>query len=109
MAKRSAEINEHWERLRAIGCIVTGAPYPHIHHCCGGSMLDLGITKGMGCKVSDWLVIPLAPELHSMGPRALHQMGVKTWELIYGRQVDLLEKVRQIIGVDIWAKAGVDR
>lgn len=107
---RPVEIRRHWDRLRELGCIVTGQPNPTIHHCHGGSLRDLGVTKGMGLKTSDWLVIPLAIELHSMGPGAIDgALGVKAWEELHGTQVEYLDRVAELTGVDVWRKAGVDR
>jgi hypothetical protein len=110
MKRRSAEIRRHWDRLREMGCIVTGRPDPTIHHCHGGSMRDLGIQKGIGLKTSDWLVIPLAAELHSIGPNAIDgAMGVKDWEYLYGSQVEYIDEVCRRIGIDVWVNAGIER
>ena len=51
-------LEQYHQLLREIGCIFTGRP-PSLHHprfCVGMSQL-----------ASDWLVIPLAPELHNQG------------------------------------------
>lgn len=103
---RAPDIEAHWGRLRDMGCIVSGRPNPTIHHCHGGSMLLRGITKGAGLKTSDWLVIPLAVELHSIGPSAIDGiMGVPTWEFLYGTQAEYLDRISKTLGVDVWAKA----
>jgi hypothetical protein len=104
---RSAEINAHWDRVRALGCIVTGKPNPTLHHVHGGSMRGIAVS-GMGMKASDWLVIPLDISYHSLGPRAIDgSMGVAEWERLYGRQLDHLKNVCRLLKVDVFAKAGI--
>ena len=112
MAKkgRSAELQRHWDRVAALGCILSNRPDPTIHHCHGGSMREVGVMKGKGQKTSDWLVIPLDALFH-VGQYGidLGHITVPEWEARFGRQVDLLDKVADLLGVDVWAKAGIDR
>ena len=69
-------------------------------------MLERGFTRGMGQKPSDWLVIPLTIELHSMGPHAIDGgFGVESWEAVYGRQADFLDQISDLFGVDVWEMA----
>jgi hypothetical protein len=63
-----------------------------------------GIHRSIGRKTSDWLVIPLAPELH-YGSQGIDRIGVARWELKYGKQADLLDEIVRRTGVDVWARA----
>lgn len=103
----TAAVKRYWDRLRARGCVVTGrTDRVTIHHCHSGSMVDRGVMRGGAQKVSDWLVIPLDVELHSMGPQAIDgSCGVLTWESMYGRQADWIDALVAETGVDVWALA----
>lgn len=107
----TAEIRKHWSRVADLGCCVTGGPIPTIHHCHGGSMLDIGIYRAKGKKPSDWLVIPLAVWLHVMGNEAIDggKLSVREWEARYGTQVAYLDWVCKRLRVDVWARAGIER
>lgn len=100
-------LKAHHRRLREMGCIVTGrTDRVTLHHCHSGSMVERGVMRGMGQKVSDWLVIPLDLYLHSMGPQAIDgACGVLTWEARNGRQADFLDLIVARTGVDVWALA----
>lgn len=103
-----AAIKAHWDRVRALGCIVTGRPNPTLHHVHGGSMA-LYLRKGGGLKTSDWLVIPLCLELHAMDPEGIDAaLGVKAWEAKYGTQLFHLQRVCILTGTDVLALAGID-
>lgn len=92
-----------------MGCLITGTPSCTLHHVHGGSVRHL-VHKGMGQKVSDWLVIPLRAELHSIGPEAIDGgMGVRAWEQKYGAQLAHLDDVCRQLGVNVWRKAGIER
>lgn len=103
---------KHWERVRELGCIVSGTnQFVTIHHCHGGSITDhLGwdASPGMGRRQNHFLVIPLALELHSVGPEAIDgSMGVRKWESIYGTQIDMLKEVNKRLPYNLWAAAEV--
>lgn len=100
----SSEIKKHWSNVNDLGCIITGNPFCELHHCFGGSMRDIGIHKGMGQKVSDWLVIPLSAELHR-GKDGVHS-GVLTFEKIFSTQYQFLCDVSDMLDVDVFKKAG---
>lgn len=99
----SAAVRRHWDRVAAMGCIVTGGPAT-IHHAHGGSLKDRGFHRSTGRKTSDWLVIPLAYVLH-VGDQGIDRIGVLVWEGKYGKQADMLDLVAQRLGVDVWALA----
>lgn len=115
MPKKKAtpkSIKKHWERVSDLGCIITGSPYPTLHHIKGGSVRELGIYKSASQKTSDWLVIPLRYDYH-MGDMGIDTgqpwLTVWDWENSFGTQVELMDKVCQKLGYNCWAKAGVDR
>jgi hypothetical protein len=106
-------LQQHFDAVAALGCIVTGSGYQvTIHHVHGGSiserLAEMGLdpTKGLGLRGhSDWLVIPLTLELHSIGPLAIDGgLGVKRWETLYGKQSDFIDQVGQLIGYSLWSK-----
>lgn len=103
--KPTSEHRKHWERVRGLGCIVTGSKTDvTIHHCHGGSMSDAGFRSGMAQRgASHWLVIPLVAQLHSTGSDAIDGgIGVRTWEEKHGKQTDLLDEVGRRLKVNIW-------
>lgn len=73
---------EHYSRVAALGCIITGETDVEIHHCYG---LQFPVRR------DHRPVIPLAARLHrgSYG-EAIHA-GKEKWESIYGTQEELLE------------------
>lgn len=102
--KRPDEVRDHFQRLVGMGCMLSGKP-PQIHHCKGGSMLEVIGMHGTALKVNDWLTIPLAEEYHE--GRFGIERGVKAWEAAFGTQVSMLIKVCDRTGVDVFARAGV--
>lgn len=110
---RSKAEQHHQDQVRELGCIVTGSGSDvTIHHVHGGSiserLAELGLdpTKGLGMRGhSEWLVIPLTLTLHSLGPTAIDgSMGVKSWETVYGRQADMVDRVGHLLGYSLWKK-----
>lgn len=61
---------------------------------------------GLGQRgMSDWLVIPLVIELHSIGPYAIDgQIGVAEWERKFYLQSDLVDQVGEKIGYSLWQR-----
>ncbi len=105
---RTADVQRYWTQVAALRCCITGREAT-IHHVHGGSMIGL-LQRAGGKKGSDWLVIPLALELHSLGGEAIDgSMGVKAWEAKYGTQLYWLSVTADRIGVDIFSKAGIVR
>ena len=79
----------HWERVRALGCMICQRP-PEIHHITGA---------GMAKRASHWDVIPLCFDHHSAQTplgfgQAVHK-GTRTFEANYGTQLEMLNKVRE--------------
>lgn len=104
----TAEIQRHWGRVIALGCIVTGAKHGiTIHHPHGGSMKTRGVHRSFGRKTSDWLVIPLHESIHT-GPGGIDgfpRPSVAEWESRFGRQADMVDAVCERLGLDLWALA----
>lgn len=99
----SAEIRRHWTRVAALGCLITRRPAV-ICHCHGPSLRerDPRFLKPKGKKMpwGDWLVIPLAPELHW-----LMDNDPAAFEQACGTPAQLLDIVAERTGVDVWARA----
>jgi len=106
----TAEIKRHWGRVAGLDCLISCRPSPTLHHCHGGSMREAGVMRAKGRKTSNWLVIPIDAEFHT-GRLGIDSGGftVAEWERRFGRQADFLDKVCALLGVDVWAKAGVKR
>lgn len=91
--KLPCSVTEHEKRLRTLGCILTGAKPPTLHHARGGSMaVSLFGTPGVGQKQNHALQIPLARALHvgQQGIDCRINGGVETWEKKWMPQVRLL-------------------
>ena len=90
----SAE-RRHLSKVAALGCIVCrrqgyGESPAEIHHPRS--------LAGMGQKAPHSHAIPLCPPHHRTGGHgvAIHA-GQRTWESIYGTELELLEEVRRLI------------
>lgn len=94
---------KHFERLLGLRCIVTGCEGVTRHHIVGGSVqARLGVRGSK--KHSDWLALPLIPELHQ-GRLGIHTIGVDEWEAEYGTQVELIDQLGRQLGLDLWELA----
>lgn len=97
MAKKRATKAErdHMSKVADIGCIAClnmgfpGTPAA-VHHITTGT--------GMGQRSSHYHVLPLCGPHHQTGGHgiAIHA-GVKTWEGVYGTELELLEQVRGLL------------
>ena len=106
----TAEEKRHWDRVRALGCIVTKrTDRVTLHHVHSGSIARMGINRG-STRSNHWLVIPLHPDLHCVGPHAIDgSCGVLTWEMTFGTQVEHLDRVSRLLGYNVWKRGGVER
>lgn len=106
-----AAVKRHWNRVRALGCIVTGSRHNvTLHHPHGGSMKLRGVHRGEGMKTSWWLVIPLREDLHT-GPGGIDgfpRPPVEEWEAKHGPQAGMVDKVGALLGMDLWALAAAE-
>lgn len=97
----TAAIKRYWSRVAANGCIVTGRP-AHIAHVVGKRSVTERIQepkpKGKKLPRHDWLVLPLAPELHYM-----LDYDPEAFERAYGPVAALVDKLAARLGVDVWA------
>lgn len=106
----TAAVKRYWTRLVEGGCIITGRP-AEIAHCHGGSIVErMGEPKAKGKKLPryDWLVLPLAPEYHRIGPYAL-DWCVEAWESRNGSQASHIDRLCERFGLDLWALANEGR
>lgn len=102
------DIKAYHARVRAIGCLISGSEKPTLHHVHGGSCSSF--TKpGMSQRSNHYLVIPLAAKYHCLPGGIDGGMGVLSWERQYGRQLDMLLEVERLLGVDVFALAGIAR
>ncbi len=104
----TAEVRRHWTKVAELGCILTGRP-AEIAHCHGGSIKLLGseFHPGWGQKQNDWLVLPLAPEIHRIGPKSLDGGSVDEWEDHWDLQIKLLLELSWQVGYSVYKKAGI--
>lgn len=110
------EIREHWERIRSLGCMVTfvTGDTVQIQHAKRGSVSDRWGDKarpGVGQRQNHWLTFPLDAPLHTGLDGIDSGTGVRTWEGRFGKQTDMLDRLRAIVkqrwGYDIYEKAGL--
>jgi hypothetical protein len=96
-------VKEHHDNVRALRCVVTNNPYPTIHHCHGGSMVEAGYSSGGGQRGSgEALVIPLKADFHVGDEGIDYGVGVVTWESWYGTQMDHLREINERLDYDIF-------
>lgn len=97
----TAAVKRYWNRLAAMGCVVTGRP-AHIAHVVGKPSVTERIQepkpKGKKLPRHDWLVVPLAPELHY-----LLDYEPQRFETEYGPVAKMVDTVADRLGVDVWA------
>jgi hypothetical protein len=74
----------HHERLRALGCIVTGQPTRVLHH--------IMHMPGKSQRRDHRYVVPLLARLHNMGDDSVHALAGE-------------ERFREVHGVDLVAEA----
>lgn len=108
----TAAVRRHWQRVAAMGCIVCGGP-AEIAHCHGGSVRDkMQEPKARGKKLDRYnnLVLPLCPFHHRLGgPGYALDSNVLLWERVFGSQVSHIDRLCNLLGVDLWAKANEGR
>lgn len=74
--------SKYLEFVAGLPCCVTGSRPVTVHHLIGHNL------RGIGDKTSDYLSIPLSPELHQNDFEALHVIGHKRWEEKFGSQLE---------------------
>lgn len=102
----TAIVRRYWNALIFDGCIITGRE-AEIAHAHGGSIVErMQEPKAKGKKLPryDWLVLPLSPELHRIGPLAL-DLDVAAWERRNGTQAEWIDRLAKKHGLPLWALA----
>lgn len=103
------EREQHFNRVAEIPCLSCCAHPVTLHHPHGGSMVDEGITTGMGLKCSDWLVLPICEVCHQ-GPKGYDSSyGVRSAELIHGKQTDHIRTLSKILKLELLSLAKGDK
>ena len=86
---------EHLRLVAELGCIVCRIHLgemdvpAEIHH------LRTGV--GMGQRSSHYRTIPLCMHHHRHGTKAIHGIGTKAWQSIFGSEEDLLKEVMSLM------------
>lgn len=101
----TGELQRYWTRVAACGCLICrrAAEIAHAH---GGSIVErLQEPKDKGKKLlyMDWLVLPLCPDHHRLGPLCLDN-DVRLFERTFGRQADMIDLLCAVLRIDVWAK-----
>lgn len=98
---------KHMEAVRQMPCVVTKRSPVTLHHCHGGSLTEEfpRLGRGGAQRTSDYLVIPITADIHVGHMGIDGSLGVRAWEEIFGRQTDLLRKVSEHLGYDVFELA----
>ena len=100
-----------WNRVAALGCMVTGGP-AEICHVVGKPSVTERIhePKPKGAKLyrHGWLVIPLTPELHRLDRDSL-DLNPAAFEARYGPVAAMVDRVQELTGVPVWELSQVGR
>ena len=104
-------VTAHQRNLRNLRCVIS-AQYPvTLHHCHGGSMMEMiggsGHMKGQGQKTNPFYQIPIIMTYHTGDYGIDSGMGVKSWEERFGKQLDFLVEVNGLLSYDIFFQAGI--
>ena len=69
------------------------------------------VAPGVSRKVSPWLIIPLAKKYHTGDEGIDNGLAhtTETWEAQFGTQVEHLDRLSQILGFNLWHRAGIPR
>lgn len=88
-ADPTAAERRHWDRVRALGCLVSGGPAT-IHHVTG-----YADRMGRISRSHRW-VVPLAPEFHQIiyGPLSVEALGHRGFFVTHG--IDLLKEAMRL-------------
>ena len=103
--RQTVAVSKHEKNLRELRCIISRNPSVTLHHCHGGSMAESGWAVGMGQKQNPFLQIPLNAHYHVGDMGIDYGVGVLTWELRFGKQMELLEEVNQKLPYNLWEEA----
>ena len=105
-------VSRHEKNLRAMRCVVSQVQPVTLHHCHGGSMLEvIGGNPGMGQRSNPFYQIPLWAKYH-VGRFGIDTgMGeiksVEQWEERFGTQMDHLKEINEALDYNLWFQAGM--
>ena len=109
----SVSVTAHEKTLRQLRCVVSGTDQQiELHHCHGGSLVDHprywpALARGASQRTNHFLRIPINFEFHrgKWDPEAI---GIPAWEAMWGRQIDHLQTVSDLVGYDVIEHAYVE-
>ena len=107
-APQRISVSRHEKNLRQMRCVVSMLTPITLHHCHGGSMLELGPAfqnPGMAEKNNPFFQIPLNAEFHVGGLGIDGFAGVEAWEEMFGKQVGFLDEVNEQLDYNLWEQA----
>ncbi len=97
-------VTEHHKNVRGLRCVITANPVVTLHHCHGGSMTEAGYSSGTSQRGSgEALVLPIKADFHVGDEGIDYGVGVITWEMWYGTQIEHLKTVGELLGYDLFA------
>ena len=109
---RFVPVSVHEQNLRALPCVVSYLRPVTLHHCHGGSMLELGPefpNPGIGQRANPFFQIPIHARFHVGEFGVDHGQGsykgVVAWEDQFGKQTELLNDVNGRLDYDLWEQA----
>ena len=86
------------EQLQMIGCYIyhnhPDKQKECINNAVGHHLIGNQTIKGLSLKADDKLRMAICVNHHT-GRYGIHQIGVETWESIYGKQTDMIEWTNQ--------------
>lgn len=105
-------VSVHERNLRSMRCVISAHTQVTLHHCKGGSMLEIvGGNPGMGKRVNPFFQIPIHQQYHTGEYGIDTGMGkiksTEQWEESFGTQVEFLEEVNGLLPYSIWIQAGM--
>ena len=106
MSALPKSVAEHERNLRRLKCVVSDTTPVTLHHCHGGSMLEVVPNPGWAQRANASLQIPLNAKYH-IGEFGIDTgmgvvKGVAEWEEMFGSQLELLDLTSERLGYDIW-------
>ena len=102
-------VTEHHRLVRKLSCVVCDQWPATLHHVHSGSVSERLASMGMdpmmtgrGSAGSEALVIPLGAMYHVGREGIDYGIGVRTWELKWGKQADFVDEVGYALGYNLW-------
>lgn len=94
---------KHLGKIAFMKCVACEKEKPEKPNIAGRLEIHHKTGCGLGKKASDLLTIPLCHYHHQGGERGfgLHK-GIEIWEKKFGRQEDLILKIHEKLGIEIY-------